>query len=653
MLENNSSFKIHNKFELKLYDQDGNLKQEAFGYNEANSEKFVGANAAQPFASSNLATNYITHSYNNQFGRLIMGEGDPNTFTPTNKDYKLNKALFAQSISFYRISEFKQNYDTIEYRSNEVTFPATLDYVGDLTELGIDGYLSTSGYPVNQYQSLFSHAYIVDIANNPIIIKKTEYDILKVIATIYVTPILADIDVNLKFKYFPAYASSLGGGGNVGAYDSYNINTAALFDYIFPSARGGNIFYFSPQYVPKSNDNKIYNLPMSLSERPAIRSTITKNGNSIKDSNAGTEDFSNYFPITYKSSNQLSTQNDCNFGFAHSIIFPSLGAIELPNSYIVPEYSIKNIAIGTGDGTTTHFFNSINEIALDETNTPKIVVYIQNSDEENKQIVDPSNYEFVNFNIKKSPLWNKMLYVEDANGERFFSHSPIMFQDKEPSSNAEYVCFATYCALTNDIVFMKASNYLGGASLGRAIAPGSELSIIYYDEQGITLDQAKIGAFNTYRNGAEKKPLSLFISYKNTEEEEWTQIIIPPSDMTQFIVTFFNEPITAKYWKLQTSDYNNSSYGSAIRLTLQGSNRLGNLTMSQLKNQDVYGYDPNYIVVGNSAEYDFSKVGLNFKTPPPEGAIITMDATLDLPYKTPDGSMTFSYQATLNAPTSS
>ena len=93
---------------------------------------------------------------------------------------------------------------------------------------------------------------------------------------------------------------------------------------------------------------------------------------------------------------------------------------------------------------------------------------------------------------------------------------------------------------------------------------------------------------------------------------------------------------------------------NANHITAQGSNRLNkcSITSSTLSTQHIMGIDPNFIIVGNSAEYDFAKVGLEFKTPPPAGTIITMEATLDLPYKTPDGSMTFSYQSSLNPPNS-
>lgn len=610
MIENNSSFKIHNKFELKLYDQDGNLKQEAFGYNEANSEKYI----------------YCGIFGGYDFEKICLGKGDPTTFIPSKNDLSLNSPLFAQNINFIRLSPFIKEYKTIEFQGT-TTFPATKDYIGKITEIGI-------GYSLNE---LFSHAYIVDAEGNAIYIDKTEYDILKITATIYITPLLATVDSQLNFKFFPAYASSLGGG----YIWSHNYkNSLDLMNKIFPTAKGGTKYYFSPDYVPDSDDGQVYNNAMCIYDNLNVNTT-----NTATNKPTLTNKLQNYdvtFPITYTAINQLYTQTQNNFGFAHSIVFPLLGAIELPCPSIIPEYVIKDIPIGVGNGQTTHFFTSINELALDENQQPKLVVYIQNSETSEKLIVDSSEYQFINFNIKQSPLWNKILYIENAQNYQIYPSDLIKLTDSYGQKGFEF-CWA---ALTNSTFSM---NNFGGPHL--VFAPSAYWREVFYDEQGITLDHAKIGSIKIKTPYDSIKSPSMILSYRNNDTEEWTSISIPSSNMSKFEVTTF-DPITAKYWQIQTSNFG-GSLSNSYSYTLQGSNRLGNLTNADVYNQNVYGYDPNYIVVGNSAEYDFSKVGLNFKTPPPEGAIITMDATLDLPYKTPDGSMTFSYQATLNAPTSS
>ena len=638
MLENNSSFKIHNKFELKLYDQDGNLKQEAFGYNEANSEKYT---------MTSLGT-YSSIGYApTSFAYIALGSGDPLTFTPSQNNYKLNTFKFRQPVSFKRISPFKREYETIEYQSDDVIFPPTLDYVAQLTEIGISGNDYTVGaYTDNKMRMyLYSHAYIVDAAGNPIVINKTEYDSLKIQATIHITPILKSSDKDLNFKFFPAYSTTLGGAQT-------STNKIALFTSIFPSARGGLSYYFSPQYVPESSDGLIYDNPMAVTETDAITTSLTEHGQIVYDEKAGTQDFVNCFPLQFSSVNNLTTPSQKNFGFAHSIIFPSLGAISLPNKKILPEYTIKDIALGTGDGNNCYFYTSINELALDDNNLPKLVVYIQNSEEETKKIVDPAEYEFINFDIKKSPLWNKLLYVEDYFSKAKYEKNSFQIVDN-------VICNTGICALTN-YAFPVVTVPTGGSYATRDtlnfFAPNQRFRTVFYDENGITIDEARIGIgfysyYANYSTGYSYLSPTLKLLYKNNEEEDWQIITIPKADPNEFLVTKF-EAVTAKYWALQTGNYGNNT-DSYSYPTFQGSKRLMSYSPKDTFTNQIYGYDPNYIVVGNSAEYDFSKIGLNFKTPPPEGAIITMDATLDLPYKTPDGSMTFSYQATLNAPTSS
>ena len=652
MIINNSFFKIHNKFELKLYDKDGNIKQEAFGYNEANSNRYI----------------YASIYGGVTFDSIVLGVGDVSTSPPTSTDAHLISFKMRQKVSFIRQTEFSKDFNKIEYISSEAVFPATANYRGDLTEIGIAEDKVNDSYYTSKYSYLFSHAALVDAENNPIIIKKTEFDKLKVTSIIYIQPILKDIDSSLNFKFFPAYSSALGGGQSqfTKTKTTSNPNSHSdnfLFTKIFPSALGGTTFYFSPQYVPESSDGKIYDNAMSTVEKGTTSgapSSFSINpypfSTSYNYSASPTIDISNNiydcgpcFPVTMSALNMLSTQTYDNFGFAHSIILPSFGAISLPCKQILAPYVLKNISIGVGDGSTKYFFNSINELMLGEDGNPIVDVYLQNSETENKFLLDKDEYEFVNFNIKKSPLWNKMIYVENTQTNERYEKNSYLIDGT--------MCKVGICALTNmSFSIPKLKN------ITDIYAPNINYSPVYYDENGITIDEARVGteyfgfinAHNFYDYSMYN--INLTLSYRNSEEEEWTNIEISTPNNGTFEVIKFT-PVTAKYWKLSSlmNSTRDTSYTDNAYFSLQGSNRLGISGMSNAytaAKNGVYGIDPNYIVVGNSAEYDFAKVGLNFKTAPPEGAIITMDATLDLPYKTPDGSMTFSYQATLNAPAS-
>ena len=627
---NNSSLQIHNKFELKLFDIDGNLQQEAYAYNAANSLKFI-ANGIGAWNND-----YV------YFGYLELGDGDMAENPPTEKDKYMVHRLFNDDIfnyEFTRISPFKKEYETLEFHSIEHVFPATRDFVGNLSEIGI----------TDDSRYLFSHAALVDTEGNPIIVKKTEYNILKINIIWYITPILAIPNQELQFKFFPAYSSTLGG-----CY-GYHDESPTFYDYHhdFPSANGGRVFYFSPQYVPESQDGVIYDNPLLSLESYSLKTTTSLISAGTPTSTGNIYDYSTAFPYTFKANNLLSTQTQNNFGFAHSIVFPSLGAIELPNERIIPKYNL-DVAIGTGDGEKTVFFTSVNELAIDENDKPIVKVYFQNSENEQKSLVDSSEYVFTNFNTKKSPLWNKMIYVEDTNGNKSEKNS---FFVKKYSDR--FNSFTGYCALTNCSFAVNSTGWDNNSHHNSFFAPGALYSPVYYDEQGITLDEAKIGSYYSCDATSDSyffNP-SLYLYYKDLEADNWTEnkkITIPASslDPNEFVVTKF-EPITAKYWKMQIGAGN--YFSNPGWFSVQGSNRLSKCTMknaANMYNNNVYGFDPNFIIAGNSAEYDFAKVGLEFKTPPPAGTIITMEATLDLPYKTPDGSMTFSYQASLNPPNS-
>ncbi len=648
MINNNSSLQIHNKFELQLYDIDGNIQQEAYAYNAANSLKFM-------LASTGLtAYNVGGPSDDYSLSYIRLGDGDVSTNPPKETDRYLVHGCFSAEINNYefkRTTPFTKEYQRIEYQSAEHTFPPTRDYIADLTEIGL----------VNSHNQCFSHAALVDAEGKPIIIKKTEYNELKVKCTIYITPILAISNSELKFKFFPAYSSVLGG-----CIAYYETDPTVFYNQNFPSVRGGTRFYFSPQYVPESYDGIIYDNPMFTRERLSndLISTNWKY-NQKMSYDSTTLDFSPVFPIINYKNNVLLTPTQHNFGFAHSIVFPNFGAIALPNEKIIPKYTL-DVAIGEGDGEKTVFYTSVNELAVDENEKPILKVYFQNSEDGEKSLVDSSNYTFTNFTAKKSPLWNKMIYVENKSTGEQIEKGTYFMNDPNASSNRNLdQCFFGYCALTNFSFGVKKSTSSSWDGFHEFFAPGGYWDAVYYDEQGITLDEGKIGSYGDryYAGGnyySYNNP-SLVLFYKDLAEEDWSEekkIVIPPSstDVTQFLVTKF-EPITAKYWKLQMSGISYSQ--NANHITAQGSNRLnkcnivsGSSASNSLYEQHIMGIDPNFIIVGNSAEYDFAKVGLEFKTPPPAGTIITMEATLDLPYKTPDGSMTFSYQSSLNPPNS-
>ena len=160
-MSNSPFLQIHNKFELKLFDQKGQLLQEGFAYNVANSKRYVYEHIrGQAFISG--------------FWNVEFGVGDVQNNPPTDHDYTLRNRIFSYNLPlFSRITPFSEDYQTIEFQSNEMSFPANRDYVGKLTEIGL----------ADHYHNLYSHAAFVDVENHPIIIDKTENNIFYILAS--------------------------------------------------------------------------------------------------------------------------------------------------------------------------------------------------------------------------------------------------------------------------------------------------------------------------------------------------------------------------------------------------------------------------------------------------------------------------------------
>ena len=191
-MSNNSFLQLHNKFELKLFDKDEHLIQEGYAYNVANSKRYI--------------YEHIRNSaFQSGFWNVELGVGDVQQRPTTDHDYELISRKFSYNLPlFTRISPFTEDYSTIEFQSDEMVFPATRDYMGNLTEIGL----------ADHYHHLYSHAALVDAEGNPIIIEKTEFNILKIKVILYFTPIIATENIDIGFRLFPAYATTLGGSNS-------------------------------------------------------------------------------------------------------------------------------------------------------------------------------------------------------------------------------------------------------------------------------------------------------------------------------------------------------------------------------------------------------------------------------------------------------
>lgn len=572
---------IRNEYTLQLFDEDNNLLQEVKCHNAASGKRFI----------EYCMLRYQTYEFNSLYLALGSGTGIINI---EEAQHKLFNQIFASpsKITFEKMNiepSFNNHYQA------SITFPPTTSYVGDLTEIGIV-VSSSSGYCI-------SHSLLVDAEENPIVIKKTSTNILIVKVDMFVSVSLPSQPYN--FKYFPAWASSLAGM----LYSNWYMYPDTSHTWGISSSSGGDTgfpytlikyLYLSPYYCGEElEQDNILKYPVPVMSYKAY-------------------DYNNYMylslswpeseiPTTAKTLNRRWNANDNNIGFAHSIVIPGFGAIALPNHEICPPYEYKNIVVGTGDGNSSTFLPYINEVV-------SAVGYVNGK---------VSESTFINFDPRKSPLWNKCIKLV-ANADEYEVPGYELKNYYSTGSNMKY----TYCpALLSEKTHARATPGINSYN-------GSYY--IYYDEQGITLDHARIGG-NLYFNDPtsyyrSNRPVTLFYS---DDGEQWTQAI----KIEQSYITIYFDRVTAKYWKV-FFNLANVWEDTSMKFLATFS------TAEQWeKNQFTQrGMDPKFFVAGDSQEFDFGKCGITFETPPPEGAAITMDAILDLPYKDTDIIMTMSVE---------
>lgn len=592
-----SGLKIHNKYTLQLFDTDGQLIQEAFAYNQASARRYamICLNGTFPGVARNK-TGYQQPYYDMTKGITGVHLGTGTGTIDVDSRWYLFAEAFDAEVSWTRISDF--TFNNMHF-SASATFPASTSYVGDLTEIGLGP---------TSCNVLLSHALLVDAENNPIVVQKTSTNILVVTIDAFFTAILPTQPFN--FLYDPPEASSM-----AGAY----YDTSAFYPdtpRILPIV-GGKTFYFSPAYAPdKANEKVAKNCTAGKLEVTSWRTPELSS--SVEAS----------FPYSIRALNCRSNAPNNNFGFAHSIVFPGFGTIPLPNENIIPAYNYNGISIGTGDGTTTNWLPAINEVVSAK-------VYVDGA------LTDAG---FQNFDPRKSPLWNKCIKVEYVNGSGVFATRNI------PSTsmyNNLVECIAI--PMSN----MVAAKYINGTPTQQGFAPSAYTSksdysstswgtrAIYYDAAGITLDHFRVGKHCHYKYKAEFEysfPNNTYPYYLEYSDDgnTWTTAATASASY----ITYYFEAITAKYWRLRGGTSAGSSGGDCYGLAV---------TPSEEAYKRV-GYDQKAIVAGNSAEFDFGKCGINFTTAPADGAVITMDAVLNLPYKDNNTVFICSYEAEVPDP---
>lgn len=513
---------IHNKYELELYDADGNIKSKAYAYNVVTNYFW------NLFSGNNLDRDSSFFRY------IAIGTG---TGTPSASDSGLFKYLAYAATT---LVSYSKEYPTSTL-VQKATFGASASIVGTLTEVGFTkGYNSTS---------CFTHAMLQDSEGNPITIEKTDTDILIVTATLYIT-----ITAGEHLELVPA--------------SSFGLLAEMRNDYVN-----------SAQVV---GSTRLAACPL-LPTHSTLHSASLGNGSGGNATTRSRSFATTRMPVTSGQRNGLGT-------YINSIFTDKFGGVRLPNEEFFPAYMLQPMNVGTGDGVTSVFACPIPDFIE---GTEKVVV-------DGVTLTNGVDYAI-------DSKGNTALNASSVNAHSNFAKS--ISNGGKTSNGGTYVLgIAGLQTASNYVVFEK-----NVAPLVFDMGMDVECNALFVDALCVQYQSSSV------RNA------TLVLEY-SSDNESWTEATRIATSMSgtgypdsipaaskNLLATF--DSVTARYWRLYVE-----STDSYVRS---------------------YGVGSAY---GNSF---FGKVGqgIVFTNPPAEGAVITIAAKVDRPFKTAD--YVLDYSATL------
>lgn len=272
--------------------------------------------------------------------------------------------------------------------------------------------------------------------------------------------------------------------------------------------------------------------------------------------------------------------------YIKGITFGKLGSIKLPNEAIFPRYKVSNITVGIGDGETTKFKCPLNYF-IQESETIRVGA---------EEKIRNTDYTIDN----------------EANQDELIELS---------AGNEAIISGGSYGGTSYVPLFRKPFGKLFSDDLHGDFGPS-----IMNASNPLYLDFKEPAKLNTLRvPSSSKGTFTLF--GRNTEEEDWALI-------GQF--TPNNE----------NNHYNfDLCYYRYIKLT-------STTETPRMYENDGGGYTDRYNTIESCKKdcYFIGYVGdgIEFTTPPPEGAVITMDAYTDLPFVSPNNVLDLSATLTFH-----
>ena len=469
-------------------------------------------------------------------------------------------------------------------------FPASTSVVGEVKSFGIFHSCMASSQPPfgRSISAVNTKGTLKDSEGNPITITKTALD--KLIVEVEWEFQFASND----FVFFEDLQSEIVMNAAMLGYNSGYASKYAPLNKALQNALYVSTLPFDKGIIPIGHI--AYSTGSSGSSMPCFWGS-TYSPNWQKTGND---------PYKYTENNTVRIpQADLPLHYINQIGILGLGSISLPNSNVFPTYTLQDIEVGTGDGTTNEFECPIPWFLKD---TDKLY--------KNGQLLTRG----VDYTIDHKHNRQKLISISEGNFAKIIQ-SAVEYMGEAGKKSSKNITWGSYI-----IPFTACLYSIGGYNSQYVF--GLNPYIVFKASEPLILDMEKETEINYFVSPYIKGGSKLKLYYSN-DNEEYTYVgevdvltsqinggtAIPDKHKLSF------NTIRARYWKVEITSANGQdavyelpySYNTTYDHTVEE-------TKTAMYNQCGFlGY------VGEP---------IKFKTPPAKGDIITMDVSLDRPYKT-------------------
>ena len=431
---------------------------------------------------------------------------------------------------------------------------------------------------------LLTHALVKDAEGHPISIVKTDIDKLV---------------IEIEIKVLSSYDANTG-------FELWGYNECLLQRYAYENY--GHLEF---------GDNQCYNWGLM---------NYAYKGQTYYGAYSGESGSFDSNKRTYTVNNgRIGTDSAFKNHYVNNIHISGVGVFRLPNANVMPNVNITGVSVGTGDGHTTEFKTPINLFIKD---TDKIyidgVLKVRDVD---YTIDNKANLDMLH-EITPGSFLENISGGKVISKNKFSQISCMPFVPLLDIRGGGRPSGTLYGSSRDNYTYIDCASY--------ALAADHPLIIELREDPTIGLDvnACKFRYFYIQsKNGTTRVPnLALVLEY-SMDGSVFTEVA--RANLTDHsynsVYDFTFDTVKAKYWRLSL-DFNNCSEEYKAKkddyyLTFWDGNHnnrnTGDVQMSML----YYKGSP-----------------LKFINPPADGAVITMDCTLDRPFKTPNWVIDFSYE---------